>query len=458
MNNNQIKKDIISDFIYYNLDSQDIEKAKEILGEPTEAVQNDVPKIEDIDLSINQKMLIATYIYLYIYLHNQNIIENEKLQKTRDALLLSELFTKNIAFILSRLELEKVLDKRSPLEAIVNPTEEITTLITEAVFTLSLDSRNIRKKQLTGLKNTYYEHPMDAAALRTLEGTPALETMVRKFNEYGLDKLHRINITGSNIKVTEKNFPEIHSALMYACEVLNQSPLPELYIQMGFIGGQTFNVEKPIIVLTSGISTLTYDELLFLIGHEVGHIKSSHVLYHQMTDSLPMISRAVGSVTLGLGSLMTKGLEVALLNWYRKSEFTADRAGLLACQNIDAATTLFMKYAGTPMNYYNNLNLDEFKKQAMEFEGLDEDNLNKVAKIASVLMEDHPLVIMRAQELYKWIENGDYDKIIKNEFKEKAMQKISLDNSEIDLFCTNCGHSFDEHEQFCPECGQKRKI
>lgn len=58
-------------------------------------------------------------------------------------------------------------------------------------------------------------------------------------------------------------------------------------------------VEDPIIVINSGaIDLLTYEELLFIIGHEVGHIKSQHVLYSQMAQILPILGDIIGSATL----------------------------------------------------------------------------------------------------------------------------------------------------------------
>jgi Zn-dependent protease with chaperone function len=203
--------------------------------------------------------------------------------------------------------------------------------------------------------------------------------------------------------------------------------------------------------------------LLYIIGHELGHIKSQHVLYHQMADALPVLSSMLSSVTLGLGGALSIGLELALLNWYRKSEFTADRAGLLACQNIDAATTVLMKLAGSPVKYYGSLNPEEFKKQAKEFEGFDENSLDKVAKVVSVMFADHPWTIMRAQELYKWIDSGAYDALLRGEVQEQQKQKntsskLTAIGENSDMFCVNCGYKFESDELFCPECGQKRNL
>ncbi|MCM1988557.1 hypothetical protein [Oceanirhabdus seepicola] len=56
-------------------------------------------------------------------------------------------------------------------------------------------------------------------------------------------------------------------------------------------------------------------------------------------------------------------MRVAILHWSRMAEFTADRAGLLACQNIDAPVTTTMKIAGLPLAHNSEVNLEEFKNK-----------------------------------------------------------------------------------------------
>ena len=68
--------------------------------------------------------------------------------------------------------------------------------------------------------------------------------------------------------------------------------VPDLYIAPGHINAFTAGTEKPLIVVHSGaIDSLTDDELLFVIAHELGHVKSGHVLYYQIAQFvLPVIA------------------------------------------------------------------------------------------------------------------------------------------------------------------------
>ena len=108
------------------------------------------------------------------------------------------------------------------------------------------------------------------------------------------------------------------------------------------------------------------------------------------------------------------GLRLALANWRRMSEFTADRAGLLCCQNLDAAISVFMKLSGLPFCYYNNLKyrIPGFIAQAESFEALDSKVTNKFIRMLSIMDETHPWMILRTKELLAWHKSGAYQQIL----------------------------------------------
>ena len=305
----------------------------------------------------------------------------------------------------------------------------------------------MERKTLTGLRPQFYEHPFDKRALDALEGTPGLEKLVRKFNEYSIERLLRIRYTGSNLRVSADSFPEVHEKVLQACEILDLPKAPDIYIQAdGSLNAFTAGIDKPLLVLNSGcIDMLSDDELFFVIAHELGHIKSGHVLYYQIAEFLPVIGEIIGAATLGIGGLFSMGLEVALLNWQRMSEFTADRAGILASQDADVAIRAMMKIAGLPQKFYGSINTEDFIAQAREFSGLDINKLDRVAKAISIMGETHPWTVMRAHEFLKWIDSGDYDRTL----AAPAMSPLPVRRA----FCSGCGHALAGAAAFCPNCG-----
>ena len=265
------------------------------------------------------------------------------------------------------------------------------------------------KQILTGLDHSQYEHPLDRAALEKLESIPFLTTACKWVTSNFIERVYNIQYTGSNLKVTKGNYPKIYEYLVEACRILDLQQVPELYITWGYdINACTIGAENPIIVLNSGLIDLCDDdEILFIIGHEVGHIKSQHMLYHLMAQVINW-----GIDTIPGGSLVASGLQFALYYWSRMSEFTADRAGLMCCQDTDAMTQAFITMAGLPIKEFNNFRPETFIQQARDFKMLDYEGINKVVKFLSIADETHPWTVMRSAELLKWIDSGEYGRFV----------------------------------------------
>lgn len=270
-----------------------------------------------------------------------------------------------------------------------------------------------RKKVLRGLDHCAYEHEFDKAALKTLEGTVGLETFAKWLTSNFIERIFDIQYRGSNIRVTKESYPKIYAYLEKACEILDMPKVPECYIQWGYnINAFTVGSENPIIVLNSGLIDLCEeDEIMFIIGHELGHIKSNHMLYHMMAQTIDM---ALAYVPLVLTKILAGGLQYALYYWNRMSEFTADRAGLLCCQDERTAVKSFMKMAGVPQNHFNEMNYETFIQQARDFKAMDLENMNKIIKTISIADDTHPWTVLRASELLRWIDAGEYDKLLGN--------------------------------------------
>lgn len=266
------------------------------------------------------------------------------------------------------------------------------------------------KKILTGLDHSMYEHPFDKEALQKLESIPMLTTVFKWITTNTIERIYTIQYTGSNLKITKSSYPKLYQYLLDACKILDLKKVPDMYINWGYdINACTIGSENPIIILDSGLIDLcNEDEIMFVIGHEAGHICSNHMLYHMMAQVINYFIDATPG-----GALIAGGLQYALYYWYRMSEFTADRTGLLCCQNPDAMVSAFIKMAGLPHNEYGQINTDAFIEQARDFKTLDYEGINKIVKILSIADESHPWTVMRSAELLKWIDEGGYEKIIK---------------------------------------------
>jgi Zn-dependent protease with chaperone function len=270
-----------------------------------------------------------------------------------------------------------------------------------------------KKKQLKtfpGLDPLSFQHPHDAAATDALRAVPGLDVVIAKVLEYGLEKLAYLENIADNVRVTNRMLPRLHRYLGWGCKILDVDE-PELYVTLDPTpNAYTFGHKKPFIVLTSGLVDLLGDEeLLFVIGHELGHIKSGHVLYTILARNIATIIAAVGQATLGIGALLGQGLVVALHDWYRKAELTSDRAGLLCVQDLDPCVNVFMKLAGGGGRLWAEMDRHEFLHQIDAYEEEDRSTLGRAYKTWITAWRTHPFPILRAKELRDWFDEGYAD-------------------------------------------------
>jgi Zn-dependent protease with chaperone function len=262
------------------------------------------------------------------------------------------------------------------------------------------------KRRLPGLSPQAYEHPSDRAALRALRALPGFDTVVRRlFGTMG-ERALRLAFLGSAVRVSARQLPSVHERHLEACAILDVDPPPELFVaQAPFVNAGTIGVDRPFIVVHSGtLGLLDADELRFLLGHELGHVLSGHALYKTMLRLLLRTSSVAFSVPVGGAALLT--ITAALLEWDRCSEFSADRAGLLATQSPELARRVTMKLAGGT----HDLNLEELLVQAEEYRSSGA-VADSVLKILNLLGQPHAFPVLRMAELSGWASSGAFEQI-----------------------------------------------
>ncbi|MEM1220043.1 MAG: M48 family metallopeptidase [Bacteroidota bacterium] len=267
-------------------------------------------------------------------------------------------------------------------------------------------------RPIVGLKTSDYEHPLDAKTMKILQDTRGLENVIRRFYDMGVEKVIKLQYTGSSLRLTPQSFPKVYRSLELACTTLGyQGPVPPIYLERSEqFTALTLGADDPFIVLSSEcIDKLQAEELLFIFGREIAKIKSNHILYQELGFIFPELMDAMSSLTLGLSSILSTGLKYALFNWAQMAEYTADRGGLLACQDIFVVKNYYAKIAGLPERYWAQFPIEDLETQAKQFEGLNEKTFEKFVRF---LYGNNLYAIARARELMNWTESGAYNQII----------------------------------------------
>ncbi len=221
------------------------------------------------------------------------------------------------------------------------------------------------RRRFPGLDPVVLQHPFDRAALGALQRVPGLDIVVRKFIELFPERVAYIMNVAQTVRVSPTQCPQLYTTLQEACAILDVRE-PEVYVaQHPVPNAYTSGHDHPYIVVTTGLLDLmNEDEVMGVVAHELGHIKSGHVLYKTMARCITLLLTIVGDMTLGIGRLIGRALEGALLEWDRKSEFTADRSALMVVQDPDVMLAVMMKLAGGTLFQRDQMDVREFLKQA----------------------------------------------------------------------------------------------
>jgi Zn-dependent protease with chaperone function len=140
-----------------------------------------------------------------------------------------------------------------------------------------------------------------------------------------------------------ERYPEIVQLAEQCRSRLGVTEEIEVYVANGpTVNAYAVGLIKPfaVVIYTGLIEVMDRDELAFVIGHEMGHVKWGH------TRILGLIGQ-LGVQTYGV-PVLGYFLRYIFLAWMRVGEYTADRAGLVACGRLDKALSTQLKLSFGP--------------------------------------------------------------------------------------------------------------
>lgn len=272
-------------------------------------------------------------------------------------------------------------------------------------------------KYFPGLEADDFTHPLDHDAIQALEKIPVLDQVIGFINKQMIERYLYLYYVSSSVRVNERMLPKIYEKFRWALKILDLEtdlekegkPEPELYLTQNPIPNAiTAGTEQTFIVLHSSIID-GYDEKdwLYVIGHELGHIKANHLLYKTVALVILIGLQAVKVPYADL-------LKIPLLEWLRKAELTADRAAALCVQDERICQSMHMKLASGARSMYGEMDLDEFIRQ-VDLYAERNDLMDILSKVFLTLFveKDHPFPVFRAKELRQWMKGFDYERLLK---------------------------------------------
>lgn len=295
-----------------------------------------------------------------------------------------------------------------------------------------------------------FTYPGDEEALAALKAVPGAGPLMTWLQENFTEQITYLTNNEQMIRASAESFPSLYALTVRCCQILS-CPVPELYITTNpVLNAYTAGQRRTCIVLHSGlIEALTPDELCFVIGHEIGHIKCAHGLYRQLGDLLIRYWDMLASVVPipGLG-LLRVPLLIAYWEWYRRAEFTCDRAALLCVQDLEPSLRALAKLAGTVAGYEDEVNLESAIRQVEARK-----DVNKLVLLVSILenaSNTHPFIPVRLKTLREYAASEDFQRAMAGDYKRDV---LGLHEGGERFKCA-CGTLVNTKLAFCPQCGR----
>jgi Zn-dependent protease with chaperone function len=205
--------------------------------------------------------------------------------------------------------------------------------------------------------------------------------------------------TLSGAEVTPTQFPEIYTILQELRERFKAPPTRVFVVRKATVRPETAGLWAPyVIVLYSALlDSLEPDELRFVLGQQLGHIRFGHtrasILLGGDEANLPAVL-----------AWITPARDLLFAWYWRAQALSADRAGLLACRSLRTAVRTHVKLAvGT--NQLDQVQIADLVEQAIE---VARPGVRRQAGLIHLRAEQPPL-ILRLAALVQWAARDDPD-------------------------------------------------
>ena len=208
---------------------------------------------------------------------------------------------------------------------------------------------------------------------------------------------HHESLMRHAYRVNPQRMPKLSAVIEEAAKRLQVEPVEVYVIDSKALNAYTFGIDSPkVIVLTDALlRVLDTEELQFVIGHEMGHVKLDHTWLNSVIGGLA----GIPSPYIGLAIL-----HLAFRSWNRACEFSADRAGILANGDPRKAITALIKI-GTG----GRARTDAELAQAYAYLDAEDDTLGGNLR---ELVGTHPLIIKRIEQITAYARSPQYRKLV----------------------------------------------
>ncbi len=196
----------------------------------------------------------------------------------------------------------------------------------------------------------------------------------------------------SGYPVSPQRTPNL-ARIQQACQSrLRPGQVSVFVVRSNQLNAYTFGFDSPqdIVLYSPLLEVMDEDELRFILGHEMGHVALGHTWLNTLLGGMAGVP-----VTIGAAVIIT----LAFRWWNRACEYSADRAGLLACGNPQKAISALIKLVAPGMQ-----SPEQLQRALQAIERQDNSTFYQLGESLST----HPMITRRIYEIRKYAATRHY--------------------------------------------------
>jgi Zn-dependent protease with chaperone function len=198
-------------------------------------------------------------------------------------------------------------------------------------------------------------------------------------------------------QVTPQTAPDVLPLLEMNMRRLQVEPVNIFIVPSNQLNAYTFGMGSPkaIVLYSSLFNIMDRDEIQFILGHEMGHVKLGHTWLNTLVGGMAGIPSSLGAAAI---------MELAFRWWNRACEYSADRAGILACGKPNKAMSALVKLEAGP-SARTQAGIQAAIQRIEKEDDYFSSNLEE-------LLASHPMIIKRIQEIRNYSKSEAFHRLI----------------------------------------------
>jgi len=245
------------------------------------------------------------------------------------------------------------------------------------------------------------------AWLAKIENSSALKVLDERVLKPVFDDANTRGLSVTALEVTSNQLPRVHQIVADCARVLHLERVPRVFVgdRPGPLQILVQNYSEPVLDIPTQVLRRfrSSTELTFVIGRELGHIKAGHTRW---LTTLRQLQSSFGGKEGGIGP---GTLLLLILPWSREAELTADRFGLLCCQDLHAAESTIVRMAtGVDSIVAERIEVDAFLQQG---ETQELSRISDIRLLWRELNRPAPFAPDRVRELRQYCQSPEFKRL-----------------------------------------------